>query len=268
MLIDRTTVVEGGSRVFSLRVREGSGYADLTGYTLTGRLRSPTSSSPTTITGALNLADSTEALYGLTAAMSASKGGTVYDLELEAANGGAVHKKLWRVEFLKVWPHDTSEILTGSPIDNETPTGTADGVNATFGLAFVPDPTASLDFYVNGALMTQGTDYTLSGATVTFLAGSIPPAAATLLADYRVGASGSITTVVRYVDDETPAGTMNGVNTTFTLARTPVTGSVKLWWNGVRQVPGTHYTISGTTITFLAGYEPDTGDTLNADYRY
>lgn len=70
-----------------------------------------------------------------------------------------------------------------------------------------------------------------------------------------------------FVDDETPSGSINGSNVTFTLADTPVAGSVKLYLNGLRQKvgAGNDYTISGTTITYLTA--PLTGDVLTADYR-
>lgn len=52
---------------------------------------------------------------------------------------------------------------------------------------------------------------------------------------------------------EAPAGTVDGVNVTFTLAHTPVAdASVNLSLDGVtqRQGGGLDYTISGATITF------------------
>lgn len=72
-----------------------------------------------------------------------------------------------------------------------------------------------------------------------------------------------------FVDSETPAGTINGTNPTFTIANTPVAGSVHLYKNGLRQRPGAgaDYTISGSTITFTAGNIPAGADTLLADYR-
>lgn len=71
------------------------------------------------------------------------------------------------------------------------------------------------------------------------------------------------------VDDEIPAGVINGVNATFTLANAPIAGSQHLYKNGIRQTPGAgnDYTIAGATITFLAGNIPQTGDNLLADYR-
>lgn len=72
-------------------------------------------------------------------------------------------------------------------------------------------------------------------------------------------------TSANFVDDETPAGVINGSTTAFTLANTPVAGTVKLFLNGLRQKVTNDYTISGTAITYLAA--PLTGDTLTADYR-
>lgn len=68
-----------------------------------------------------------------------------------------------------------------------------------------------------------------------------------------------------FIDSETPSGTMDSVNAIFTLANTPVVGSVHLYLRGLRLKPGVGYTISGTTITMLI--IPDSGDELIADYR-
>jgi len=76
-------------------------------------------------------------------------------------------------------------------------------------------------------------------------------------------------TYLRKVDKitrETPAGTINGSNTTFTLANTPVVGSEEVFLNGILQEPGAgnDYTISGGTITYLTA--PATGDRLRVSY--
>lgn len=70
-----------------------------------------------------------------------------------------------------------------------------------------------------------------------------------------------------FVDKETPAGTINGSNVTFTLANTPVAGSEHVYLNGVLQDvgAGNDYTISGGTITYLAA--PLTGEKLRVSYR-
>jgi len=68
-----------------------------------------------------------------------------------------------------------------------------------------------------------------------------------------------------FVDDETPSGTMNDINVTFTLANTPISGTVKLYWNGMRMKVGVGFTISTATLTMAIA--PSSGDTLAADYR-
>ena len=68
-----------------------------------------------------------------------------------------------------------------------------------------------------------------------------------------------------FADEETPSGTINGINTTFTLVNTPIAGSVKLY-KGIRMKLGVDYTISGTTITMIN--IPLIGEIMVADYRY
>lgn len=70
-----------------------------------------------------------------------------------------------------------------------------------------------------------------------------------------------------FVDAETPSGTINGSNTAFTLANTPVTGSLQLFLNGVRLVvgAGNDYTLTGASISMTTA--PITGDSLIATYR-
>jgi hypothetical protein len=76
----------------------------------------------------------------------------------------------------------------GNFSDAEVPGGTVNGVNATFVLAAAPSPAGSLMLIRNGLLQTAGIDYTLSGNTITFLAGAIPQSTPTpdgLVAWYR-----------------------------------------------------------------------------------
>lgn len=87
-----------------------------------------------------------------------------------------------------------------------------------------------------------------------------------------VGATGAVTLstgVMRvngYVVRETPTGLVNGSNTAFVLASTPVSGSEHVYLNGILQDvgAGNDYTISGATITFAEA--PTTGDKVRASY--
>ena len=77
---------------------------------------------------------------------------------------------------------------------------------------------------------------------------------------------GLISKRIRFVDDETPTGTINAVNTVFTLSRAPETGSLKVYRGGARQRVTEDYTFSGKTITFTVA--PVSGEILLVDFRY
>jgi hypothetical protein len=83
--------------------------------------------------------------------------------------------------------------------------------------------------------------------------------AATASSDYMAPSS--------FVVRETPTGTINGSNTTFTLANTPLSGTETVFLNGILQDAGAgnDYTISGGTITFLTA--PATGDKIRVNYQ-
>ena len=70
-----------------------------------------------------------------------------------------------------------------------------------------------------------------------------------------------------FIDKEIPSGSINGSNTAFTLANTPVTGSEHVYLNGMLQESGAgnDYTISGANITMLSA--PLTGEKLRVSYR-
>jgi len=100
----------------------------------------------------------------------------------------------------------------------------------------------------------------------------------TVHARIPVGANGTVLTAnsaltlgvgwaapaVAGLTSQTPTGTVNGTNPTFTLSATPVI--LMLFTNGILQNAGAgnDYTISGATITYLTGAIPQTGDVLRA----
>jgi hypothetical protein len=71
--------------------------------------------------------------------------------------------------------------------------------------------------------------------------------------------------VAKIIENEIPGGSINGSNNSFTLANAPVAGTLKLYHNGLRLLPTTHFTLSGSTITTT--FAPTTGDNLICDYR-
>jgi len=77
----------------------------------------------------------------------------------------------------------------------------------------------------------------------------------------------AIASTPKFADGETPSGTADGSNVTFTLAHTPAPAtSLQLFVNGDFQVPTVNYTISGATVTFTNA--PASGDVITAFYRY
>ena len=63
---------------------------------------------------------------------------------------------------------------------------------------------------------------------------------------------------------ETPVGTINGSNVTFTITNNVVSGSETLYLGGIGLTPTTDYSISGRTITYVVA--PDTGNTHSIKY--
>jgi hypothetical protein len=91
---------------------------------------------------------------------------------------------------------------------------------------------------------------------------------AAAISDFNTAADARVATVIaaKFVTRETPTGAVNGTNTSFVLANTPVTGSEQVFLNGILQEPGVgnDYTISVATITYLTA--PVTGDKVRVSY--
>lgn len=152
----------------------------------------------------------------------------------------------------------------GTFVDGETPSGAFDDLNTTFTLASSVTSN-SLELYLNGQFLSEGDDYTVSGTTITFLAAADSSfAGLPFLAFYRVSNTGA-----NYAGNETPTGTIDGVNAAFTLLHAPVSQSMRLYQNGLFLSEGTDFTITGSTITFTTA--PDSslaGLPYKGYYRY
>lgn len=106
------------------------------------------------------------------------------------------------------------------------------------------------------AVAVDGASIEISGNALKVKAGGITDA---MLALTYVQRS-------KFIVRETPSGSINGSNTSFGLANTPVAGTEQVFLNGLLQEPGAgnDYTISGATITYLTA--PETGDRLRVSY--
>ena len=149
-------------------------------------------------------------------------------------------------------------------LDAEVPAGAVNGSNAAFVLANVPNPPASLALFRNGLLLRQGGDYTLTSNAVTFVTGAVPQTNDVLSAFYRLSVN---LPGVGFVDQQTPTGSVNGVNAVFTLSQTPSPSrSLEVYRNGLLLSAGVDYTLSGAVITFIT-VVPQPTDTLLCSFR-
>lgn len=146
----------------------------------------------------------------------------------------------------------------------------ADGSN---NVAAVGDSTRAIQVTSSGIGLTDPT-------AGQILIGSATPKAvwASMSGDATINSSGALSINVTagsgflkygsHVWNETPSGTINGSNTSFTLANTPANTStaLMLFLNGIIMEPGSgnDFTISGATITML--FAPASGDKLRAYY--
>lgn len=71
-----------------------------------------------------------------------------------------------------------------------------------------------------------------------------------------------------FTDDEVPVGVIDGTNSLFTTANAPLSGTLKVYRNGVRLRLNSDYFSSGTTITFATDHFPQVGDLVVCDYRF
>lgn len=144
----------------------------------------------------------------------------------------------------------------GGSLVVQTVSGTINGSNVTF---TIPSAISSGKSFIdlNGQVYIQDTDYTISGTTVTY---SVAPAADLSGLTHKIVYAGG--TASEWVFDATPTGTVNGVNTVFTL---PVTVTqVMVFADGALvKGAGTDYTLSGATITFTAGRQPFSSIAVN-----
>ncbi len=140
----------------------------------------------------------------------------------------------------------------------ETPSGTINGSNVTFTLANTPVSNAAVSIFQNGIFMRQGTDYSISGTTLTM---TVAPVVGQQL-DAVVFTLSANTNY-----QQAPTGTIDGVNTTYTLAHRPTSNSsLKLYQDGLLLRQNSDYTVDNVTITMIV--PTASGQTLDAVYVY
>lgn len=195
-----------------------------------------------------------------TGGLEASANAWQFKIKLDGVTGGTVANSL-----------NLSANGTGIKIDNSTIT--INGSNQLRIPAGVVDAgtlstLSSTDFLrrtASSSLTSSNTLTISSGATLAIAAGAIWSIGGTTVTATATQLNALGTIVTR----ETPTGTVDGVNDTFTLAFAPTASSEEVYTNGLQQDSGAgnDYTITGAVITFLAGAIPQAGSKVRVSYR-
>ena len=119
----------------------------------------------------------------------------------------------------------------------------------------------------------KGAGFNIGRAAVINQSGQIDAASGNLSDCVKVdGSSGPCSGTglsPSFSDAETPQGTVDGSNTTFTLAFSPApAASLDLRLNGLSLLSGVDYLLANNLVTFFLSSTPQPGDSLTAYYRY
>lgn len=163
----------------------------------------------------------------------------------------------------------TGSMRAGTVTDlvlNAELSGTRDGTNTTFTLPDSSIDPGTLMLWLNGQLLTLGSDFTLSGSTITFIS-SAPPVPSDVL---RAMYSRQLTTKLfaLAVEPESVA-VMNDAVTGLILPHDPdPASSLMLFLNGQLLTQGDEhdYSLSSRTVTFARSLM--TTDIIRATYSY
>lgn len=153
-----------------------------------------------------------------------------------------------RIGTVAVTPTAGSGSTTTTPIAESDVVGLVDDLNQR--------PLKGVAFGSNGVAIVDD-----SGALET----AVGQVGSCVLVDGTTAPCGGVLPV--FVDAETPAGTLDGNNTTFTLSAIPSGTSLALYRNGVYMTAGVDYTLIGNSLQFAVGSVPQPADTLTASYR-
>jgi hypothetical protein len=120
----------------------------------------------------------------------------------------------------------------------------------------------------------KGTGFNIGRAAIINQAGQIDGASGNTTDCVKVdGSSGPCGsgggTVPKFIDSETPQGTLDGANSAFILSFEPSPpASLEVRRNGLTMVANVDYLLSGSSVSFFLSSIPQPGDTLTASYRY
>ena len=191
-------------------------------------------------------------------------------MEVRLIIGGVSHKYWYRdgttnsdlVEFSSGAGSGGSGGLLTELVLNETPSGAIDGANSSFTIANTPSSASTVMLWLNGQLLTQSSDYSVTGKIITFLCDP-PREDDVLLTMYT-----KVVTVKQFAMNEAVTFPINAGVTKIRVENTPTPASaLMLFRNGQLLTQDLDYTLSGRDVTAL-GWAIDPTEVYLATYSY
>lgn len=152
-------------------------------------------------------------------------------------------------------------------VSGEIPGGLVNSSNTVFTTSS-PLATGSLKVFRNGIrLKAGGADFTEGAQGFTMV--TAPTTGAVLLVDYNVQNTTFVVGTNSTLTDETPSGSVNSSNTSFSAARAYIAGSLEVYLGGIKQRRGTDFTeTTPTSGVFTMTTAPTTGQSIRINYLF
>ena len=178
-----------------------------------------------------------------------------YQAVFNSSDGLVTWTEMWQVP-----PSGTPLTLSQVRVSSAS-TGSGGTTAPQISMSQVTGLTADISA-LNGSLVYVTSNVNEVSATVSSMESQLATLTATVNAPTPTG------TNYASVDNESPAGTIDGTNATFTLSGAPSpTNSLLIYRNGTLQTQGIDYTLSGSTVAFAPTSTPLPGDILESFYR-
>lgn len=223
--------------------------------------------SPIEIGNGLIVTGSVIALDGISGSLTALSDGSPYlvagsGISISTGSNGQVTITS-TVDTSSLGRNDGGGLLTEMVL-NEIPSGTMDGINKAFSLAFDPANSSSVMLWLNGQLLTQGAqkDYTVTGRNIQFGQINLDPS------DVIITMYARTVSVKKFSLNETASFITVSGSLMLQIEKIPDPAqSLMIFRNGQLLTQNTDYTISNRQIQ-LPGGAIESDDIFLATYSY